>query len=82
MSDATDTFTQFCQAAGKLVAEALNAWHDDDPDAALHGAQLLNDGLARMRITAYLLPNEIKIELVQAAGNEGVEIAMIREPMQ
>ena len=65
-----------------MVAEALNAWHDDDPDAALHGAKLLNDGLARMRVTAYLLPNEMKIELVQAAGNEGVEIATIKEPRQ
>jgi len=82
MSDVTDTFTQFCQAAGKLVAEALNAWHDDDPDAALHGAQLLNDGLARMRVTAYLLPNEIKVELVQSNGDEAVQVAEIREQMQ
>ena len=82
MSDATDTFTQFCQAAGALVAESLNRWHDYQPEAALHGAQLLNDGLARMRITAHLFPNEVKIELVQMAGNDGQEIAVIREQMQ
>ena len=82
MSDENDTFAQFCQAAGKLVAQALNAWHDDDPDAALHGAKLIDAGLARMRVTAYLIPNEIKIELVQAAGDEGQDIAVIFEQMQ
>ena len=82
MVDENDTFAQFCQAAGKLVAEALNAWHDDDPDAALHGAKLIDAGLARVRVTAFLIPNEVKVEIVQAAGDDSREIALIRERAQ